>query len=134
MEVEYKNYPLVIYIFSNIERALGKVEEKTINFTKVNIEHVLPQDPTLWKLKKEQFNDYVNKLGNLTLIAKKINGPMGNKELKEKVKLFKDSDLNINKDLLLKFEDLKYEWGEKEISNRQRELAEYAYDVVWKFK
>jgi uncharacterized protein with ParB-like and HNH nuclease domain len=134
MEVEYKNYPLVIYIFSNIERALGKVEEKTINFTKVNIEHVLPQDPTLWKLKKEQVNDYVNKLGNLTLIAKKINGPMGNKELKEKVKLFKDSDLNINKDLLLKFEDLKYEWGEKEISNRQRELAEYAYDVVWKFK
>ncbi|MEK7128793.1 MAG: DUF262 domain-containing HNH endonuclease family protein [Patescibacteria group bacterium] len=134
MEIEYKNYPLVIYVLSNIERALGKVEEKTINFTKVNIEHVLPQDPTMWKLTKEDVKDYVNKLGNLTLIAKKINGPMGNKKLKAKAELFKDSDLNINKKLLEKFEELKYKWSEKEINGRQRELAEFAYDVVWKFK
>ena len=67
------------------------------------------------------------------MISKKINGTVGNKPLKEKAKLFTGSDLNINRELLKKFEALKYKWGEKEINDRQRELAEFAYDVVWKF-
>ncbi|MDP3014956.1 MAG: DUF262 domain-containing HNH endonuclease family protein [bacterium] len=134
MDLEYRNYPLVIYILSNIERAIGIAEEKSINFTKVNIEHILPQDPTAWKLSKKDIKDYVNKLGNLTLISKKINGPMGNKPLKKKVELFKESELNINNELVKKFEVLKYKWGEKEIIDRQKELAKFAYDVVWKFK
>ena len=134
MDIEYKNYPLVIYILSNIEKAKGQTDEHIVNFTKVNIEHILPQDPKEWSLSKKDIKDYVNKLGNLTLISKKINGPMGNKALKEKVKLFKDSKLNINKELMEKFKSLKYKWGEKEIEKRQREIAEYAYDVVWKFK
>jgi uncharacterized protein with ParB-like and HNH nuclease domain len=133
MDIEYKNYPLVVYILSNIERASGKVEEKSINFTKVNIEHILPQDPKLWGLSKEDVREYVNKLGNLTLIAKKINGAMENKPLKEKAVLIKDSDLNLNKNLLEKFDRLKYRWGKEEIKDRQKELAEFAYNKVWKF-
>ncbi len=134
MDIEYKNYPLVIYILSNIEKAKGLTEEQVINFTKVNIEHILPQDPKEWDLTKKVVKEYVNKIGNLTLIAKKINGPMGNKVLKEKVEFFKDSKLNTNIELVNKFESLKYKWGEKEIEQRQKELAEYAYDYVWKFK
>ena len=134
MDIEYKNYQMVIYILSNIEKAKGQTDEHTVNFTKVNIEHILPQDPKEWSLDKKDVKDYVNKLGNLTLISKKINGPMGNKPLKEKVKLFKDSKLNVNKELLEKFKLLKYKWNEEEIEKRQREIAEYAYDVVWKFK
>ncbi len=134
MDIEYKNYQMVIYILSNIEKAKGQTDEHTVNFTKVNIEHVLPQDPKEWSLDKKDVKDYVNKLGNLTLISKKINGPMGNKPLKEKAKLFKDSKLNLNKELLEKFKLLKYKWNEKEIEKRQREIAEYAYDIVWKFK
>jgi len=133
MDIEYKNYPLIIYILSNIERAMGTADEKIINFTKVNIEHILPQDPKMWNLKKVEIREYVNKLGNLTLISKKINGPMGNKPLKEKMSLFSNSELNINKDLYKKFENLEYKWGEKEINNRQEELAKFAYDKVWKF-
>lgn len=45
MDIEYKNYPLVIYILSNIEKAKAETEETNINYTKVNIEHILPQDP-----------------------------------------------------------------------------------------
>ena len=59
---------------------------------------------------------------------------MGNKKLEAKAELFKDSDLNINKKLLKTFEESKYKWNEKEINDRQRELAEFAYDLVWKFK
>ncbi|MDO8486587.1 MAG: DUF262 domain-containing HNH endonuclease family protein [Candidatus Staskawiczbacteria bacterium] len=134
MDIEYKNYPLVIYILSNIEKAKGLTEEQVVNFTKVNIEHILPQDPKEWGLAKKEIKDYVNKLGNLTLISKKINGTIGNKILKEKVDLFKDSTLNSNVELVAKFKSLKYKWGEKEIDERQKELAEFAYDIVWKFE
>lgn len=134
MDIDYKNSPLIIYILSHIEKFKGITEETSINFTKVNIEHILPQDPTAWSLSKNDIKDYVNKLGNLTLISKKINGPMGNKLLKEKAKLFKDSKLNINQELTNEFKLLKYKWGEKEIEKRQREMAEYAYEIVWKFK
>lgn len=133
-DLEYKNYPLIIYILSNIERAKGKTEENQINFTKVNIEHILPQNPTEWSLTKRDIHDYVNNLGNLTLIAKTINGTMGNKPLKEKTALFEESRLNINKELVDKFKTSQYTWGEKEINARQKELAEFAYDVVWKFR
>lgn len=132
-DIEYKNYPLVIYILSNIEKFKGGKSEE-INFTKTNIEHILPQNPTEWGLTKKDVKEYVDMLGNLTLISKRINGPMGNKPLKEKAKLFRESKLNINKELLDKFKLLKYKWNEKEIKERQKELAEYAYDFVWKFK
>lgn len=132
-DIEYKNYPLVIYILSNIEKFKGGKSEE-FNFTKTNIEHILPQNPTEWGLTKKDVKEYVDMLGNLTLISKKINGPMGNKPLKEKAKLFRESKLNINKELLDKFKLLKYKWNEKEIEERQKELAEYAYDFVWKFK
>lgn len=132
-DIEYKNYPLVIYMLSNIEKFKGGKSEE-FNFTKTNIEHILPQDPAEWGLTKKDVKEYVNMLGNMTLISKKINGPMGNKPLKEKIKLFKESKLNINKELLEKFKKLKYKWNEEEIKKRQKELAEFAYDVVWKFK
>ncbi|MFA4818644.1 MAG: DUF262 domain-containing protein [Patescibacteria group bacterium] len=133
LEIEYRNYQLVLYILSNIEKALSATEEKTLNFTKVNIEHVLPQDPSQWSLTKKEIKNYVNMLGNLTLIAKKINGLVGNKKLQEKVGEFRRSDLEINKKLIKEFEKLNYKWGEKEIRERQEELADLAYDVVWKF-
>lgn len=134
MEIEYKNYPLVIYILSNIERVTKRLEETDWIFTKVNIEHILPQDPSEWGLNQTDVKEYVNKLGNLTLLAKALNGPAGKKTLDEKVKFYAKSSLIINKELLKKVKKLKYKWTETEINERQRALAEFAYDVVWKFK
>lgn len=132
-EIDYKNYLLVIYILSNIARSKEKFEEKIYTFGKSNIEHILPQEPKEWGLTKEEVKNYVNKLGNLTLISKEINGKMGNKPLKEKMGIFKDTKLDINKELIEEFESLNYKWGEEEINERQKRLAEYAYDVVWKY-
>ncbi len=135
MDVEYKKYPLVIYILSSIENFKGKItEEIGHKLNKTNIEHILPQDPTEWQLSKKDVKEYVHRLGNLTLTSPKINGPMGNKPLKEKLKFFKLSKLNINKELVERFETLQCKWDEEEINKYQRELAEYAYDHVWKFK
>jgi len=132
-DLEYRSYSLVIYILSSIEKAKGTTDESNINFTKVNIEHILPQDPTEWGLTKKEVKNYVDKLGNLTLISKAINGPMGNKKLKDKIKFFNTSTLNINKELVEKFKKLKFKWEEKQINERQNEIAAFAYDEVWKF-
>ena len=133
-EIEYKSYPLVIYILSSIARAKEKFEEKIYTFGKSNIEHIMPQEPKEWGLSKSAVKDYVNKLGNLTLISKDINSKMGNKPLKEKLEIFKDTKLAINTELLSKFKQLDYVWEEKEIADRQVDLAEYSYDLVWKIK
>lgn len=133
MDIEYKDYSLIIYILSNIER-YKNFKEINREFDRTSIEHILPRDPSEWNLSKKDIKEYVNKLGNLTLIAEIINGSMGNKSLKGKSELFEKSQLSINKDLLEKFKNLNYKWGEKEINERQKELAEYAYNYVWKFK
>ena len=131
MEVEYKNYPLVVYILSNIEKAKGGTDEQIVNFSKVNIEHILPKDPTQWKLTKNEIKEYVDNLGNLTLISERINGSMGNLPLKQKIEFIKKSKLNINKELVKKIEQNKGKWGKKEIADRQHEIAEFAHDTVW---
>jgi len=133
MDVEYTDHSLVIYILSTIEKQMG-FREIRYEFDRTNIEHILPREPKEWGLFKKDIQNYVDKLGNLTLIAEKINGSMGNKPLREKIKLFKNSKLSTNKKLVKTFKLLKYKWGEKEINERQRELAEFAYDTVWKFK
>lgn len=130
MDIEYKNYALVVYILANIERAKGG-DEQVINFSKVNIEHILPKDPTEWGLLKKDTKDYVDSLGNLTLISEKINGSMGNQSLIKKVEWYKQSKLHINKELVERIVKID-SWTEEQIKNRQREMAEFAHDVVWK--
>jgi len=133
MDIGYGKKQLVRYILSKIEQAKAPMKEG-FDSEKINIEHILPQKPQMWGLTKKDIKDYVNKLGNLTIISKKINGTMQNATLKVKVKIFKESNLTINKELVAEFKSLKYKWGKSEIEKRQKELAKYAYDVVWKFK
>jgi uncharacterized protein with ParB-like and HNH nuclease domain len=133
MDIDYKNYSLVVYILANIEKSKSRTDEiDYLKYTKINIEHILPQEPSEWTLTKNQIKDYVNLLGNLTLIDKKINGTMQNKTLKNKLDEFQNSKLTINKELVNRFQKLNYNWAEADIKKYQQELAEYAYDVVWK--
>ncbi|MDO8513466.1 MAG: DUF262 domain-containing HNH endonuclease family protein [bacterium] len=133
MDIDYRNPTLVVYILANIEKSKSKTDEiDYLKYTKINIEHILPQDPSEWSLAKNEVKDYVNILGNLTLIDRKINGSMQNKKLKDKLTEFSNSKLTINKELLNKFEKSNYAWDEKEIKTYQKELAEYAYNLVWK--
>ena len=55
------------------------------------------------------------------------------KNAEEKAKEFEKSKLEIVKELREEWGKNKYKWTEKDIIDRQRKLAEYAYDVVWKF-
>lgn len=97
----------------------------------VTLEHVLPQNPsTGWRTAFQAGADpaeYVHRIGNLTLLSSKVNRQAANRSFAQKQKAALDiSTLAINQ----YFRQLK-KWGDKEIEERQAELAEVALQV-WK--
>ncbi|MCD8826577.1 DUF262 domain-containing protein [Staphylococcus gallinarum] len=89
----------------------------------VNLEHILPQNPkvdSLWfqNFKSTNINNYINNLGNLTLILGKKNTSLGNKEFTEKRLELKDS--NIKQNLKIARNE---SWTRKEIEERAKDLA-----------
>jgi uncharacterized protein with ParB-like and HNH nuclease domain len=137
MNMEYRNSEqfrrLIGYILSKINDIYEETREQTIDFENVNIEHIMPQKPDKsWGLQKSDIKTFVNKLGNLTLIDKRINSKVGNKIVKDKLNLFEKSSLPINHKLIeeLKINDCK--WDKEAIMLRQQNMAEIARKEIWK--
>lgn len=112
------------YLLSELERNLG-TDEKTINEQYINIEHIMPLSNS-WGFEPKTHNDYVNRLGNLTLLGSEYNQSASDKQYVEKLSYYAKSDVNLTKKLL-KYSD----WGIESINNRQRELAEQAI-LIWR--
>ncbi len=99
----------------------------------VNTEHVLPQSPAQgWDLSKKDVAPYVNLLGNLTLVDKRINSQAGNHGLVEKLDVLDKSELPLTKALVAEIRAAGPVWSQTEIEQRQARLADIAYDRVWK--
>jgi len=138
MDISYKNSTesrvLIKYILEKFNSYFKKNDEYMINFEAVNIEHLLPQNPdSEWHLSKTQIKNYVNKLGNLTLLSKKINSKVQNSIIAKKLPKLKESELEITKRIVILLESLKCQWGEDQINDRQKEFAQISYREIWKF-
>lgn len=134
-EITYKTSEpqriFIKYILSRINRHVG-TGELDLDFDVVNIEHILPQSPVrAWGLSREEVADYVNLLGNLTLVHKNLNSTAGDGSPEEKSAIFHDSEIAITKQILPRLKD--GIWDEKDIRERHAELASMAYDKVWKY-
>lgn len=137
-ELSYKNSTksrmLIKYILNQIDSFYRKTGEERIDFANVNIEHILPLKPDeYWNLTKQEIKYYVNRLGNLTIIDKKINSKVQNRVIKEKIEEYKSSRLPITEELVKTLKNLDYKWDEKQISRRQEEFANLAYNEIWNF-
>lgn len=135
MEFSYgrseRNRQLLKYALEKINNTTGTGEFK-IDFDKVNIEHILPQNPSEdWGLSKSDIKDYVDKIGNLTLLHKTINAEAGNKSIKDKVDVLSKSEISITKDIVVQLKKSNNKWGENEIKERQTNFAKIAYEQVW---
>jgi hypothetical protein len=119
----------------------------TYTQSKVEVEHILPQNPSTLVLndfdKPDEYTDYVGRLGNLCLLEKTINASVGNGLFKEKQAAYRQSGFLLTKSLgervqvgsntavdrvarrLPAFET----WSSKDIAARQRFLAELASEV-----
>lgn len=89
----------------------------------VNLEHILPLNPSAaWgHIDPETAKAYHNRLGNLTLLQKKVNTEVGNSSFNEKAKNYRKSKFNITSSIATYSK-----WGVEEIDKRQSEMAQLA--------
>ena len=98
-------------------------------YSKLTIEHILPQDDTNWPLpgisdaesERDTREKRKNQIGNLTLASKENNSKLSNAKWSEKQEIYKDDNLYLTNNLN-DFCD-EGEWSEKAIIERGEYLA-----------
>ena len=125
-----RNHKIVKYILSKIEvyQHKNEIDPESDLFT---IEHILPEnaDDTWGNFTFEEINRSVYRMGNLTLLERKLNRDAGQKGYVEKIVLFAQSNSELTKTLPDNFNT----WNEDKLAARQRELAKYA-KAIWKIQ
>jgi uncharacterized protein with ParB-like and HNH nuclease domain len=125
-----RNHKIIKYIFANIESYLHKnnINPESDLFS---VEHILPEnaDDTWGDFTFEEINRSIYRIGNLTLLEKKLNKKADQLPYKEKQKYFSESKLFITKKIPQHYEH----WNEAKLAARQRELAKHAKSI-WKIQ
>lgn len=139
-QIAYKNSRqgriIITYILNEINNYYkGGIAEEKIDFNVVNIEHVLPQSPCPeWKITKNDITEYVDRLGNLTLLHEKLNSKAQSQIIKDKIDKYEKSKLDITKKLVEKLLAGNYVWDKTAIEKRQMEFADIGYNRIWKLQ
>lgn len=124
------NHKIVKYILSKIEqyKFRNEIDPENNNYT---IEHILPKsaDESWGDFSNEEINRSIYKLGNLTLLEKKLNRDADTLKYDEKKKIFKESNCNLTKDIPKDYET----WTEDKIAARQKEFSKNAKSI-WKIQ
>ncbi|HCQ12594.1 DUF1524 domain-containing protein, partial [Flavobacterium sp.] len=92
---DQKSRIIIRYVLNEFEEKIGGNKNEGYNEEKVSIEHILPRDPRQWKVSKKLIKQYVNTLGNLTIISKVTNGKLENKIISDKIKIIKENGSTI---------------------------------------
>jgi hypothetical protein len=115
------------YLLREIEHAKRKTKEVEISGTdRVHVEHIYPQAPDGPKWANHAA--VVNRLGNLTLLGKRLNTSIKNGDfLTKKEKGYAGSDILMTQELLALDG-----WNSDAIDERQRELSNWVFEI-WHF-
>ena len=126
------NSSLAKYYLRVIEKQkMAKEGELIVNPSDaVNLEHVLPKTPGAdWNhIPAADQKTLLKRIGNLTLLHSKRNARVGNASFEKKKEVFKDSSVQITKDICAH-----PTWDEATIKTRQLELAKIAVKA-WRAK
>ena len=125
------------YILQQITLHLSSQKDDVRPIDNLTLEHILPKNIEKWEDKELEFledvksdakmEDYILRLGNLTLLKDAINAGIKNSTFKEKMKEgYKKSQLKINKKTVCKYS----EWTAKIIDEREKKFLGYA-DKIW---
>jgi uncharacterized protein with ParB-like and HNH nuclease domain len=115
------------YILREIELSKRTTEELELALPpRIHVEHIYPQTPRPGERWPEH-SSVLNRLGNLTLLSRRLNTTIKNSPYHEKQPYYLQSELFIAQ------EAAKYEsWSPARINERQNELADIA-TLVWAF-
>lgn len=119
---------LVRYILSKLEIQYGG-SEVTLNSKNLTIEHILPESPTNeWadEFQNADVQDYIFRLGNLTLLEAAKNKEADRKTLNEKQTIYATSNYKLSKEQINNSV-----WNVNSISDRQANMANKAA-TIWK--
>lgn len=123
-----RNKSLTRYILCKLERQLSNLPVDWYD-SKVSIEHILPESPgDGWEafFSKEQREENVFRIGNLTLLEAGKNKDIGNKLFSEKQPVYGSSQYHLTRE-----KNSYTEWNPAMVHKRQIELAKLA-KTVWK--
>ena len=116
------------YILTEFEKNLRPTEELKVQTPrKVHVEHIYPKTP-IQSERLANHNSLVDRLGNLTLLAKALNQSIQNASFGDKTAAYTQSDLLITNQLT-KFSS----WNEQSIDQRQEKMSELA-PTLWSFE
>lgn len=119
------------YYLRKLEESYRTTRELSplMNPEKVNLEHILPENPKNLREDWSDFDDnthktYYRRLGNLTLLDTKMNTDVGNGIYSRKREIYKKSEIEITKGLS------KYDtWIPTKIEERQKDFANRAINI-----
>lgn len=113
---------LVRFILRTIENGYdGEKGLVPIDNKKIHIEHIMPQNPEefdSWEVTQEIHEEYLWNLGNLTLWMGTKNSGAGNSAFQKKKSIYKDSDLQITREI-----SKNNSWTPEEIRHRGEEIV-----------
>lgn len=94
-----------------------------------HIEHIMPQKPkgewlVMYNEDEEQYKDFLNRIGNLTILQDKKNIKARNKDFKDKKEYYSESRLKITNEL-----NTYTHWSYDTIDERQEKLYEIGKDI-----
>jgi uncharacterized protein with ParB-like and HNH nuclease domain len=125
-----RNHKIVKNILSKIELYLYKNEipPESDLFT---VEHILPEnaDDNWGEFTFEEIMRSIYRIGNLTLLEKKLNKNADQLPYSKKVEFFQQSNSELTKAI----PDYYNTWNEDKIAARQRELAKHA-KAIWRIQ
>ncbi|MEZ7514493.1 DUF262 domain-containing protein [Flavobacterium frigidarium] len=113
---------LIQYIFSKIENFYRHTEELTLN--KISLEHIDSQSNA---------NGNFGYLGNLLPLDKLLNEQCGDKDFKDKLTIYKQSDLRIVQEFLNNY-GFETDWNENNQKKWFDYISDIAYNKAWKLE
>jgi len=122
--------PVGRYLLAKIEDRRRRSQERITDPDILTLEHILPLNPSpewnaKWDAALGEMEEYVWRLGNLTLLSEAPGRKAGNAPFTEKCReIYSSSELLITRELT----DCP-EWGQDEIIKRQSRMAEEAIQI-----
>lgn len=123
-KLSINNKPIIRYIFKKLNGLYASRETVISNSDDVHIEHIMPVALGDWTIQEEEHQNYLWRLGNLTLLGNEYNRRIVNKTFDKKKEMYEKSEIHITKHLT-KFE----EWNIDSIIVRQTELTKNALQI-----
>lgn len=119
-----KKKVIIRYILTKINDSSNKEIQVIDDSDKIHIEHIMPQNKGKWVINDDEHQEYLWRIGNLTLLGSEYNKKNSNKIFEEKKEMYLKSKIDISNSLG------KYnQWTIKEIEERQKELAKIALSI-----